>query len=260
MKATLVRGWVLGCLVAFLSATTTSCGDSDGGGDPPTLTDLERGTMAATREDTCGVEEWMYRGLTVHDSLGILLSVLPANYKRAVDCDLAAHNCKEVEDCQKYYFLDHVKYADMNLPGCGSDTSAYCEGNVVKYCKYDDGDSKTFYQLSYDCALAGATCAEWQTESGGRSADCQAPPLKCAAPDMPYCDGTRAVACEQNGGTFGPLSPWVFDCADAFGSHCLVDGDNPVCEGPETGEKDCEDGKDGDGDGKVDCDDDDCGC
>jgi hypothetical protein len=215
--------------------------------------------MAATREDTCGVEGWMFNGLSVHDSLGILLSVFPANYKRLVDCDLAAHNCKEVEDCEKYYFLDHVKYADMGLPECGSDPSAYCEGNVVKYCESDDGD-KTFYQVSYDCALAGATCAEWQTESGGRSADCQAPPLECAGPEMPYCDGTRAVACEQNGGPLSPLSPWVYDCAGAFGSHCLVNGENVKCEGPETGEEDCYDGKDGDGDGKIDCMDDDCWC
>jgi len=54
--------------------------------------------VAATREDTCGVAEWMHRGLSVHESLGILLSAFPANDKRAVDCDLAAHNCKEVED------------------------------------------------------------------------------------------------------------------------------------------------------------------
>jgi len=218
--------------------------------------------MAATREDTCGVEGWMYNGLSVHDSLGILLSVAPANYKRAVDCDLAAHNCKEVEACEKYYFLDHVDYADMNLPECGSERTNHlanhCEGNVVKHCESDD--NKTFYQVSYDCALAGATCVEWQTESGEPGADCQAPQLKCAGPEMPYCDGTRAVVCEQNAGTLSPLSPWVYDCADAFGSHCYVHGENVSCEGPETGEKDCHDGEDGDGDGKVDCLDDDCGC
>jgi len=77
---------------------------------------------------------------------------------------------------------------------------------------------------------------------------------------MPYCDGTRAVVCEKNGGTLSPLSPWVYDCADAFGSHCFVHGENVSCEGPETGEEDCHDGKDGDGDGKVDCLDDDCEC
>ena len=46
----------------------------------------------------------------------------------------------------------------------------------------------------------------------------------------------------------------------AFGSHCVDHGNEVECEGPATGEQDCYDGKDGDGDGKVDCDDEDCGC
>ena len=75
---------------------------------------------------------------------------------------------------------------------------------------------------------------------------------------MRYCDGTRAVVCGETGDT---LSAWVHDCADAWGSHCVNDtqGD-AICEGPVVGEKECDDGKDGDGDGKVDCDDEDCNC
>ena len=46
---------------------------------------------------------------------------------------------------------------------------------------------------------------------------------------------------------------------NAFGSHCVDHGNEVECEGPATGEQDCYDGKDGDGDGKVDCDDADCG-
>jgi len=64
------------------------------------------------------------------------------------------------------------------------------------------------------------------------------------------------------GGTLSPLSPWVFDCADASGSHC-IDKDRQgeiSCEGPMVGETKCDDGKDGDSDGKVDCDDEDCRC
>ena len=226
---------------------------------------MERGTMAATREDACGVEGWMFSGLSVYDSLGILLSVFPGGYKRAVDCDLAAHNCQEVEACSAFYFADHDQYVDElnQMPEC--DGERRCEGNVVKYCESADGD-KTFHQVSYDCTLAGATCVEYQAESGATgaesgatSADCQAPPLRCQGPEMPYCDGsTRAVVCEEEHP--GILSPSVFDCADAFGSHCIVRGENAACEGPATGEEDCDDGKDGDGDGKVDCMDRDCGC
>jgi hypothetical protein len=223
---------------------------------------MERGTMAATREDACGVEGWMFTGLTVRDSLGILLSVFPGGYKRAVDCDLAAHNCQEVEACEAFYFADHDQYVDElkqmpEMPECDSERTGRCEGNVVKYC--ESADDKTFHQASYDCTLAGATCVEYQVESGGTGADCQAPRLQCQGPAMPYCDGsTRAVICEET--EPGILSPSVFDCADAFASHCIVRGENAACEGPAVGEKDCDDGKDGDGDGKVDCMDRDCSC
>ena len=75
---------------------------------------------------------------------------------------------------------------------------------------------------------------------------------------MSYCDGTRAVVCEESDHV---LSPWVYDCADAFGSHCIDHGNGSIeCEGPVVGEQDCDDGSDGDGDGKVDCDDEDCRC
>ncbi|HKO50849.1 MAG TPA: hypothetical protein VJV79_24185 [Polyangiaceae bacterium] len=192
--------------------------------------------MAATREDACGVEGWMFTGLSVHDSLGIMLSIFPGGYKRAIDCDLAAHNCQEVEACSAFYFADHDQHMDelKQLPECDSERTERCEGNVVQYC--ETADDKTFYQASYDCTLAGATCVEWQAESGASRADCQAPPLQCQGPEMPYCDGsTRAVNCQEE--PVG-LSPSVFDCADAFGSHCIVRGENVVCEGPETGEQD----------------------
>ena len=75
---------------------------------------------------------------------------------------------------------------------------------------------------------------------------------------MSYCDGTRAVVCEDIGDDM--LSPWVYDCADAWGSHCVDAGYDVECEGPVVGEKDCDDGIDGDGDGKIDCMDRDCFC
>jgi len=256
MKTKWVRGWVLGCLVACLGATTASCSDSDGGGTPPPPADLQRGTMAATREDACGEEPW--GTLEVHESLGILLSVFPGGHKRGVDCILAAHNCQEVEACTALFLVDDDQYDDEleQLPTCGSERTDHCEGNVAKYCVHDD--KNTLRQASYDCTLAGATCVEWQSESGDRWADCQAPQLQCEDPKMRYCDGTRAVVCGETGGT---LSAWVHDCADAWGSHCVYDvhGD-ATCEGPVVGEKQCDDGKDGDGDGKVDCDDEDCRC
>jgi len=57
-----------------------------------------------------------------------------------------------------------------------------------------------------------------------------------------------------------PTTDRTRNCADAFGSHCLDHGNDVECEGPATGEEDCGDGIDGDGDGKVDCDDEDCHC
>jgi len=259
MKANWERGGILGCLVACLSATTAGCSDGeDGGGAPPPPTDMERGTTAATLQDTCGVAPWMDDGLSVFSSLGVMLSAFPALQKRVVDCNLAAHDCKEVRACEVLRVADYVPYEDLHLPECGSERTDHCEGNVVKYCVADDGDYETYYQASFDCALAGATCVEWQTDSGGPRADCQAPPLHCEGPKTAYCDGTRAVRCEEAGPSI--LSPWVYDCADAFGSHCIEYTSDVECEGPATGEEDCDDGIDGDGDGKVDCDDDDCHC
>ena len=252
MKANLARGWILGCLVACLGATTASC---DGDESPPPLTDLERGTIATTRQDTCGVESWLVEPFSVYaESLPIWLSVFPESLKRGVDCTLAAHNCQEVEACLAYFAADIERFEDLNLPECGSDPTDHCEGNVAKFCV--SNDQRTWYEASYDCTLAGATCIEGQAASGQRWADCQAPRLQCEGTNMSYCDGTRAVVCDETGR--GVLNPWAYDCADAFGSHCIDGGSNVYCEGPETGERKCDDGIDGDGDDKVDCDDDDC--
>jgi hypothetical protein len=201
------------------------------------------------------LEGWLTEGFSV-GSLGVLLSVFPGGYKRVVDCTLAAHNCREIEPCMAYYLVDQVRYEDLHLPECGSRPTDHCEGNVAKYCV--SNDEKTFYQASYDCTLAGATCIEGQAQSGEPWADCQAPQLQCEGHETSYCDGTRAVACED--ARPGVLSPWVFDCADAFGSRCGDRGKVVTCEGPAVGEQLCDDGIDGDGDGKVDCDDDDCHC
>jgi len=261
MNANLARGWILGYLVACLGASTAGCSsDSDEGSAPPPSPELQRGTMAVSREDACNVEPW--GALDVHESLGILLSVFPGGHKRGTDCILAAHNCQEAEACTAFFLADDDQYDEEleQLPKCGSERTDHCEGTVAKYCVQDG--SGPLHEASFDCALAGATCFEWQTESGDRWANCQAPQLQCEGPGMSYCDGTRAVVCEQSGGTLSPFSPWVFDCADAWGSHC-VDKDRKgeiSCEGPVVGETKCDDGKDGDSDGKVDCDDEDCRC
>ena len=247
MKANMARGWMLGCLVAWLGAATASCN-----GDTPPLTDLERGTMAATREEICGVESW--GPLDLYESLGILLSVFPGGHKRGVDCVLAADNCEQVKACSEFYLIDDEPYADLNLPECGSERTDHCEGTVAKYCVSDGGGP--LYQASFDCALAGATCFVGQAQNGDPYANCQAPRLQCEGPNISYCDGTRAVVCEECSDGF--LSPWVYDCADGFGSRCVEDGNYAGCEGPATGEQLCDDGIDGDGDGKVECDDDDC--
>jgi hypothetical protein len=254
MKSNWARGWILGCLVACLAATTASCSDDDT--PPPPPTDLQRGTMAATREDACGVESW--KPLDVGESLGILLSVFPGGHKRGVDCILAAKTCQEADACMLLFIADNDKYeAELQqLPKCGSERTDHCEGNVAKPCVQDG--SGPFYEASYDCTLAGATCIV--TEAAGEPyANCQAPPLQCKGPHQSYCDGTRAVVCETI--SDGVLSPWVYDCADAWGSHCIDHGNGNIeCEGPVVGEKDCNDGIDGDGDGKIDCEDDDCHC
>jgi len=145
--------------------------------------------MAATREDACDVDSWT--PLSVSDSLGILLSVLPGGHKRAVDCTLAAHNCQEVEACSAYYLIDEkARDAELHLlPECGSERTDHCEGNVAKYCENDNDG--TLYQASYDCTLAGATCIVTEA-AGERYADCQAPQLQqCEGDETQYCDGTR---------------------------------------------------------------------
>jgi hypothetical protein len=218
--------------------------------------------MAATRTDACDVEPW--GALDIGESLGILVSIFPGGYKRGVDCILAAHNCEEVNTCVAYFIADEPKYeAEIEqLPECGngSERTDHCEGNVAKYCVTDD--YKTYYEASYDCTLAGATCTVFADASGQPWANCQAPQLRCEGPNTSYCDGTRAVVCEQSGGTNSPLSPWVYDCADAWGSRCVVESGqyNITCQGPVVGEKQCHDGVDNDGDGKIDCDDRDCIC
>jgi hypothetical protein len=216
--------------------------------------------MAVTREDACNVEPWV--ALDVHESLGILVSVFPGGYKRGVDCILAAHDCQEVDACTALYLADDDKYeAEIEqLPECGSQRTDHCEGNMAKYCV--TSDNGTLYQASYDCTLAGATCAVFSGSAGEPWATCQAPQLKCEGPGMSYCDGTRAVVCDYADGERSPLSPWVYDCADAWGSQCVVENGqyNITCEGPVVGEKQCHDGIDNDGDGKVDCDDPDCIC
>ena len=219
------------------------------------VADADVGGLADALALACHVESWT--PLSVYDSLGILLSVFPGGHKRAVDCVLAAHNCQEVEACSAFYLADADRREEevLLLPECGSERTDHCEGNVAKYCENDNDG--TLYQASYDCTLAGATCIVTEA-AGERYADCQAPQLQqCAGDETEYCDGTRAVICKET--TTGSPSPWIHDCADAFDSHCVVTGDIE-CEGPVVGEKDCNDGIDGDSDGKVDCADDDCAC
>lgn len=248
-------GWLV---VGLSGALSVGCDDGeDGGGDgddkPAELTDFDRGRIAETRWDACGVEPWST--LSVNESLGILATTEPFVFGPGIDCLVAATSCDEVDACNKYFLLDdHL----VGLPECDSERTERCDGNVVRYCLTDD--DVTWYEKSYDCALAGATCGEG-LEAGAiyNWADCLAPEDLCDGKPTSYCDGSIAVVCYRH--NTERVTGAAFDCADAFGSTCAERPNGDVqCEGPAVGEVQCDDGKDNDGDGHADCDDSDCGC
>lgn len=144
---------------------SAGCGDGNDRTSVP-LDDVERGTIASTRWEACGVEGW--GPLTVSESLwrdGLVRSV-----QRRGRLVLAAENCEEVDRCSRLFHADD----QLELrPECGSEPTDQCEGNVAKYCSTDD--DFTWYEFSYDCAMAGATCIEGVDANGVRWSDCQAP-------------------------------------------------------------------------------------
>lgn len=169
-----------------------------------------------------------------------------------------AENCEDVDRCSRLFNADD----QLELrPECGSEPTDHCEGNIAKYCITDD--DVTWYEFSYDCTMAGATCIEGVDANGVPWSDCQAPLEPCDGHETSYCDGTRAVVCDETflgGQRSGRRSPWIFDCADAFDSTCVAIGARVACEGPAVGEAQCDDGLDNDEDGEADCADSECTC
>lgn len=200
---------------------SVGCGDSDVVSHPPT--DFERGTKAGARYDACGSEPMSPLSMFYH--FGPLVTIVPNIYSGLVDCVNAAANCDEFDACDVWFSRDDE--IDQHPP-CGSVRTDHCEGNVAKQCE-EDGADRALYEVSYDCSLAQATCVEGVRSDGSPYADCKASEAPCAGHATSYCDGTRAVVCEDFWS--GVLSPAVYDCADAWGSTCLQSDDGQVeCE------------------------------
>lgn len=240
-------GWLIAGLCGALSA---GCNDEEDARPAAPLTDFERGNLAELRFSACGAEPWSH--LSTDESLGILVNVFPELYSKGADCVVAATSCEEVLACRKYFL------GDQNIekfPECGSQRTDHCEGNVAKYCLTDD--DRTWYEASYDCELAGATCIEGVIEHLDIPfSNCVLPEDLCDGQLVSYCHGSVAVLCQMNYDGF--VGAGVFDCADAFGATCVEVGNRVECEGPGLLEVQCDDGKDNDADGQTDCDDIDC--
>ena len=208
------------CMLGLMSA---GCSDDDHPIAPPT--DFERGTKAGARFDACRSEP--VSPLSMFGHFGPLVTIVPNIYSGFVDCANAAANCDELDDCDRWFLRDDG--IDQHPP-CGSVPTDHCEGNVAKQCDKDGSDG-TFYEVSYDCSLAHATCVEGVRREGGPYADCKASEEPCAGHASSYCDGTRAVVCDDY--WTDVLSPAVYDCADAWGSTCVLGGQHGVeCEEP----------------------------
>ena len=214
-------GWVAVCLLGLMSV---GCGDDDPIVSDAPPTDFERGTIAGARWDACHIEPMS--PLSMFGHVGILVTTVPSIYSDEVDCVNAAANCDEVDACAPRIVPDDE--IDQ-LPPCGSMRTDHCEGNVAKQCEEDEG---AFYEVSYDCSLAHATCVEGVRREGAPYADCKASEESCAGHATSYCDGTRAVICDDY--WTDVLSPAVYDCADAWGSTCVWDeaDQRPVCKVP----------------------------
>lgn len=220
--AALGWGWTAVCLLSVMSV---GCNDDDHVVSDAPPTDFERGTMAAARWDACGIEP--LSPLSMFGHVGILVTTVPSVYNHEVDCINAAANCDGVDDCAPRIVPDDE--IDQ-LPSCGSVRTDHCEGNVAKQCEEDGG---SLHEVSYDCSLAHATCVEGVRHDGGPYADCKASENPCAGHATSYCDGTRAVICDEY--WTGVLSPAVYDCADVWGSTCVWDepDQRPKCKDPD---------------------------
>lgn len=209
-------------IVGAGGAMSAGCsGDDDE--EPAPLTDFERGNLAELRVSACGGEPWSH--LTTDESLGILVNVFPELYNQGTDCVVAAKSCEEVLACRKYFLGDQ----DIEkFPKCGDERTDHCEGNVAKYCLSDD--DVTWYEASYDCELAGATCIEGVGVLDAPFSNCVLPEDLCDGELVSYCDGSVAVLCQMNYDGF--VGAGVFDCADAFGATCVESGNSVACEGP----------------------------
>ncbi|HYQ44729.1 MAG TPA: hypothetical protein VER11_22245 [Polyangiaceae bacterium] len=199
------------CLLGLLSV---GCGDDDEHVVSEPSADFKRGTKAAARYDVCSIEP--LSPLSMFGHFGPLVTTTPNIYSGAVDCVLAAANCDEVDKCDLWFHRDDE--IDQH-PSCGGVQTDHCEGNVAKQCE-PDGADQALYEVSYDCSLANATCVEGVRSNGTPYADCKASEAPCAGHTTSYCDGTRAVVCDDYWD--GVLSPAVYDCADAWGSTCIV--------------------------------------
>jgi len=194
----------------LLGLMSVGCNDDDHVVIDAPPTDFERGTLTGTRWDACNIEPMS--PLSMFGHVGILVTTVPGIYSDEVDCVNAAANCDEVDACYRPFRLDDEI---DKLPPCGSVPTDHCEGNVAKQCVEDEG---ALYEVSYDCSLAHATCVEGVRHDGSPYADCKASEEPCAGHATSYCDGSRAVICDEYWNDV--LSPAVYDCADAWGSTC----------------------------------------
>jgi hypothetical protein len=237
--------WLLMASIALGSSCANKEAEAEAE-SAPVVSDFERGTAADVRMRAC--KHYNLPALSASNSLGPLLAQFPEAYGPGVDCVLTARDCEEVIACEDSAF---ARPAIDELPAC---EESRCEGDVLKRCTTRDDVS--FHEVSYDCTLAGATCAEGEN-AGMAWVECVAAQQLCDGAGS-YCAGTVAVVCREDGST-GLINPAKYDCANAFGSTCAESSEGQVdCEGPAVGEAQCGDGLDNDEDGAKDCDDSDC--
>jgi hypothetical protein len=243
-----VGSW--GWLIALSVALGGGCGGSNVESAP---SDFQRGEAADHRLRVC--RDYILRGFSAEESLGLALSAAPKALGPGVDCVLDAESCEEVVACEDSFESARI----TDLPECDGPSSTRCDGDVLKRCTTND--DVTWHEISFDCTLARASCQEGINEGslnpGLAWIDCVRSSDLCAGVGS-HCDGARAIVCREDAAT-GLVNPAIYDCSDVFGSTCVeLDEDRVDCEGPAVGEVQCGDGVDNDEDGAPDCDDPEC--
>jgi hypothetical protein len=89
-------------------------------------------------------------------------------------------------------------------------------------------DDAIFHEMSYDCDLVGGDCVEGEVD-GQTWVECVVGAEDCKAKGS-RCEDHRAIVCMNYPDRRITLGA-AFDCEDAFGATCALDGGWVGCEG-----------------------------